>query len=208
MQTLDSPTPAALRASQVRQVGGAATAARRPIERGALLWTAAAVTAGAALIHLSGAPQQLPRSTMIAAGLALFGLAQLVAAVVVAAIPTRTVLRAAAVFNATSVGIWLIAHNFGLPLGLSIWRPEGLSIPDLILPIFEALAAALLCSVRPRRARHTWRRSLALLPAGLLITVMTAAGVRDALNDAWLSPSMLLNAPAGDHHTDVLHPRR
>jgi hypothetical protein len=114
MQTLDTPTPSAtLQASRVQQVGAPATAARRPIAREGVLCCAALLTAGVAVIHLSGAPQQLPRSTIIATGLALFGLAQLVTAAALVAVPSRTVVRAPALLNAGSAAVWVLAHSFG-----------------------------------------------------------------------------------------------
>jgi hypothetical protein len=70
MQTLATPTPSAsIQTSRVQRFRSRAIPPRQPIARGVLLWCAALVMTGAAVIHLTGAPQQLARSTAIAAEL-------------------------------------------------------------------------------------------------------------------------------------------
>ena len=89
----------------------------------------------------------------------LFALAQFAAAAVLLLTPSRRPVRAVAAFGTASTVMWSVAHIWGLPVAISIWRPEGLSIPDLILPTFEAIAAALLWHAewgRPRRLPWTW----------------------------------------------------
>jgi hypothetical protein len=201
MQTLaTSAESARLQSRQTQDVIAGASVPRQPIARGAMLCIAALLTAGAAAIHLSGAPQQFPRSGAIAAGLALFALVQAAAATLLVVVPRRRVVRAAVAFNAASVVLWLIAHSYGVPVGSSVWRPEGLSIPDFILPMFEALGAVLLWRVgwaRTRRGLSTWVRGLVLVPGVLFIALTTTLGMMDSVNDAWLSASLPLSAPAG-----------
>jgi acetyl esterase/lipase len=85
--------------------------------------------------------------------------------------------------------IWAIGHSIGLPIGFGLWRPEPLSIPDFILPMFELLATLLLVRTgwgRPSGARRaSWLRVLAAVPAVLMLGVLTAAGVMAGLNNAW-----------------------
>ncbi len=209
MRTLDSLNTGGARqpSSQLRFAADALTpspVARQRVARGPLLMSAALLILGAAAIHLSGAPQQLPRSIILAAGLCLIGLVQAAGAVALLGIARRPVVRALALFSAGSVFVWGVAHCVGLPLGTTLWRPEALSIPDFFLPIMEAMAALLLVRSgwgRQRRAPRIWLGVLATLPALLLTPALAAAGVMDAVNDAWLPAYATLNVPAGQTST-------
>lgn len=174
------------------------------LARGALLTSASLLLVGAAAIHLSGAPQQLPRSTGVAAGLCLVGLVQVAGAVALLSTASRRVARWLALFSAASVLVWGVAHSVGLPVGTVVWRPEALSIPDLFLPTMESVATLLLARIgwgRRRPATRRWLTALAALPALLLVPTLAAAGAMDAVNDAWLPASGTLNAPAGQTTT-------
>lgn len=177
-----------------------APATSQRLQRGPLLVSAALLTLGAAVIHLSGAPQQSPRSALLAAGLGLLGLLQLGGAVVLMVAPTRLMVRAVALFSAGTALIWGVAHSVGLPLGTTLWRPEALSIPDLFLPTMELLAALLLARAvwrHQRRVPRVWLSALTTLPALLLVPVLAAAGTMDAVNDAWSPASASVSAPLG-----------
>ncbi|GAC1320011.1 MAG: alpha/beta hydrolase [Chloroflexota bacterium] len=178
--------------------------ARQRVARCPQLLSAALLILGAGAIHLSGAPQQLPRSIIVAAGLCLVGWVQAAGAVALLSIARRPLVRALALFCAGSVFIWGVAHSVGLPLGSTLWRPEALSIPDFFLPTMEAAAALLLVRAGWGRQHLTPRlllRVLATMPAVLLTSALAAAGVIDAVNDAWLPASASLNVPAGQTTT-------
>jgi hypothetical protein len=178
--------------------------ARQRVTLGPLLMSAALLILGAAVIHLSGASQQLPRSIVVAAGLCLVGLVQAAGAVALLSIARRPLVRALALFCAGGVFVWGVAHSAGLPLGTTLWRPEALSIPDFFLPAMEALGALLLARAswaRRRPPSHRWLGALAILPALLLAPALAAGGVMDAVNDAWLPASGTLNVAAGETTT-------
>src|SRR5260370_23530082 len=144
--------------------------------------SAALLILGAAAIHLSGGPQQLPRSIILAAGLCLIGLVQAAGAVALLGIARRPVVRALALFSAGSVFVWGVAHCVGLPLGTTLWRPEALSIPDFFLPIMEAMAALLLVRSgwgRQRRAPRIWLGGAAPPPGCPLAPSPARGGGRD-----------------------------
>ncbi len=204
MRTLGSPTtrsvtppPNAVRSTALLTP---APAMSQRLHRGALLVSAALLILGAAAIHLSGVPQQLPRSALLAAGLGLLGLLQVGAAVALIVATTRPMVRAVALLSAGSALIWGAAHSVGLPLGTTLWRPEALSIPDLFLPTMELLAALLLARAgwgRQGRAPRVWLSTLATFPALLLVPALAAAGAMDSVNDAWLPASAPVSAPLG-----------
>src|SRR5260370_28913384 len=120
MQTLDSLNTGGARqpSSQLRFAADALTpspVARQRVARGPLLMSAALLILGAAAIHLSGAPQQLPRSIILAAGLCLIGLVQAAGAVALLGIARRPVARARPRFCAGSGFVGGGAPRVALP---------------------------------------------------------------------------------------------
>ncbi|HKF78305.1 MAG TPA: alpha/beta hydrolase [Candidatus Dormibacteraeota bacterium] len=176
------------------------------LRRGALLTSGAVLTLGAAVIHLAGSPARLAESPLLGAGTAVLGLAQAALAVAAVVRPARRVVLAGAVVNAGAVLLWAAGHTIGLQVGLTLWRPEPLSIPDLVLPAVEAAAALVLVLAAARaprpRAPRAWATALALVPTVLLTAILTTAGALGAPDDTWLPVGDTVTLPAG--HTTTL----
>lgn len=154
--------------------------------RGALLIGGSLLLLGAAVIHLAGAPARLAESFVLGAGTAAVGAGQVALAVALLIIPTRRMLLASAGVSAGAALLWAVGHTVGLPL----WRPEPLGIPDLFLPALEVGAALVLVAAAARAPRPTapraWLTALALLPTTLLAGILTAGGAIAAPDDTWL----------------------
>lgn len=106
-----------------------------------------------------------------------------------------------AVINVGAVLLWAVGHTIGLPVGLALWRPEPLSVTDLVLPVLE-VAAALLFGLAVRRAPRpraprAWLAALALLPVVLLTTILTVPGAIAAPDDTWLPAGGTVRPQAG-----------
>jgi acetyl esterase/lipase len=167
--------------------------AERP-DRTARLLLALLLTLGAGVVHAAAVPEHMRESPILGAVLLGTAAIQLVLAVTGMARPRRRVLVASAAVNLIAVMAWVVAHTTGVPVGLAIWRPEALSIPDFAAPTMELLAALLLLTVNRRRPRdrrsRAWLTALAMIPALLLAGILTAMGSLAAPDDTWL--------PAGD----------
>jgi acetyl esterase/lipase len=145
------------------------------IKRGALLYWAALFTLCAALIHFIGMLKQAPQSWVLVALLVVGTLMQASLAVATVAVPARRILLAAGVIEAVAVLIWLLAHSTGLPDGLTAWKAETLSVPDLFLPAIEALSAFFFLCLFGRTwkiERGLWRTILNLLPSLVLLGLL------------------------------------
>jgi acetyl esterase/lipase len=104
--------------------------------------------------------------------------------------------------------VWAIAHTLGLPISGTVWRPEALSVADLVLPGLEAASCALLTLAA---ARHSPLRTnlgvlsaLALLSATITTVAFAAIGLLDVVNDAWFpTPSEATQVSAGSRTTSM-----
>ncbi len=183
------------------------------LKRGALLYWAALFTLSAAIIHAIGVLEQPPQSGLLVALISGFAVIQLAIALAVVALPARRLLIATAVVEGAAVLLWIVAHTSGLPIGLTIWRPEMLAVTDLYLPAMEGLSAFFFLCLFGRTwttAPRTWRIVLRMLPflllLGILIWAAThfgmaeiivvifvlAAGLPDSLQDLFLPAVGLL----------------
>jgi acetyl esterase/lipase len=154
--------------------------------RGARLVGAALLLLGAAIIHLAGAPARLAESFVLGAGTAALGAVQVGLAVALVVVPARRLLFVAAGVSAGAALVWAAGHTVGLVL----WRPEPLVIPDLFLPALEVAAALVLVAAAARAPRlgapRAWLTALALVPTTLLAGILTAGGAIAAPDDTWL----------------------
>lgn len=146
------------------------------LPRGALLYTAALFTLGAAASHFGGLLSQPPRSGLLIALFLAFALIQCATALAVVVAPTRRCLVAAGAVEAIAVALWFIARATGIPLGGTTWRPETLGVMDLVLPAMEGAAAVFFVSLlgrtwitAPRAVRVVLNALPVLLGASLLI---------------------------------------
>ncbi len=89
-------------------------------ERRALLLLAALLTLGAAIIHVVAASTHLGQSAVLAAALGAGGALQLAAAAALVAIPSHRLIAAFVALNLVAVGLWMLAHTVGLPVG-AVW---------------------------------------------------------------------------------------
>jgi acetyl esterase/lipase len=171
------------------------------LRRGALLTSGAVLTLGAAAIHLAGSPARLNESFLLGAGTAALGVVQFALAAALLIVPARRLPVAAAVVSAGTALLWALSHTVGVPVGLTLWRPEPLSIPDLVLPALELVAALMLAHAAARaprpRAPRAWLTALALVPTILLTAVLTTAGAIGAPDDTWLPIGAAVMLPAG-----------
>jgi acetyl esterase/lipase len=157
---------------------------------------------GAASIHLAGAPARWSEWFLLGAGTAALGAVQIALAVALVAVPGRRLLSIAAIVNLGAVLLWALAHTVGLPL----WRPEALSLPDLLLPVLEVLAALALGlaawrAPRPLKPR-AWLTALALVPTVLVTAILATGGALGAPDDTWLPAGAPATPQAG--HTTTL----
>jgi acetyl esterase/lipase len=169
-------------------------------ELGALLTWAVLLVLSAGVIHLAGARARFDETALLGFGTAAVGLGQVGFAVAASIVRTRPILKIGAVASGAAALLWTVSHLVGLPVGAGWWRPEPLSIPDLVLPGLEVAAAFLLLAAIARARRpmppRAWRTALALLPAVLLTAPATFLGVLGAPDDTWLPVGAPIAAPA------------
>src|SRR5258707_3720620 len=120
--------------------------------RGILLYWAVLFTLGAAIIYFPGVPTQIGQSALLIAIL-LVGIAiQTGVALLIVIVPVRRLLIAAALINSAAAVFWIVAHVIGFPVGLTLWKPEMVTIQDFFPPVMEGLAVLLFLYVVRRRA--------------------------------------------------------
>lgn len=181
------------------------------LTRGAWLCWAAVFTIGAAIFHVMSALAQVPQSMLLTVLLFGFAIIQIVIALAIVVVPASRLIIATAIIDAVAVLLWIIAHIVGLPIGLTMWRPELLSSVDYFTPIMEGLAVLFLLRLVMRRPRtkqpRAWRTILATLPAIVLValvawpTGLSWLGVAPAVSEAWLPVSSPVHVAAGQTTT-------
>jgi len=159
--------------------------AARPTYAGVSLYTAALLTLGAAAIHLVVAPPHLRQYLPFGVFFLIVGCAQALSAIQLAVRPTRRLALLLAAGSAALVGLWVVSHTVGLPIGPTPGKPEEIGLTDVICNLLESLSVVLLLAlgVRPpqRRVRRAWLAIVAALPSALLASGLTAAAVAAAL---------------------------
>ena len=159
---------------------------KNPVRRGALLYWAALLTTGAAIIHFIGALTFLPQSGLLAAFSLGLALVQIVLASAVVVAPARNLLAVAASVEGVATLVWILARNTGLPIGLTLWRPQVLGAQDFYLPVMEGVSAFFLLCLFGRtwtNAPRPVRRLLAWLPTLVVIGFIVLAGLNFGLTE-------------------------
>ena len=152
------------------------------LNRGSLLYWTALFTISAAAMHFFGGLAQLPHSALLVVLLLGLSVVQATIAVVVVVAPTRLTLLAATVIEVVAVVGWFVARTIGIPLGLTMWRPELLNVPDLYLPALEGISACFFLCLFGRTwltktTQGAWRLILMMLPTLLMLGLLIWAVV-------------------------------
>lgn len=146
-----------------------------------MIVSAALLTLGAAAIHFVVAPPHFREYLPFGAFFVAIACAQVIAAVELLARPTRRLALFMCFSSVGLIALWFASRTVGLPIGPQPWTPEEVGLTDVICNLLEMLSVVLfaLIALRPprRRRRHLWRIALGSVPAGLLISGMTASAL-------------------------------
>ncbi len=104
-----------------------------------LLVGVAALSAGAAVIHVALIGEHAAESWVFGAFFLVVGAAQVVWVAALAVWPGPATLVAGLVGNAAVVGVWLVSRTVGLPLGPDAGTPEPVGGLDGLATLFEVL---------------------------------------------------------------------
>jgi acetyl esterase/lipase len=149
-----------------------------PRPYGAALCWAALLSVGAAGIEIAGALGQPPEPTFLFAALLVCAAIQAAAGLLVLALPARNLLAGAGAVNAAGLCVWVVVHTRGLRIGMTLWRPETLGVPDFYVPAMQLVAGLLCVSLWARTFTGApGARSLLARFAPLLIAVIGVLGV-------------------------------
>ena len=153
----------------------------------AMVGLAAALTAGAGLVHAAAAGAHSDDRTMVLL-FAACAVAQVLVGVAVIVASSRSALASLAVVNLACAGAWAATRTTGLPVVAGMAEPEAVGVQDLTaaLMAFGAAAAALLAIAVGSRTRG---RGFA--PLWVLAVVPTLVGMTAPHTHA---------GDAGDHH--------
>jgi FtsP/CotA-like multicopper oxidase with cupredoxin domain len=159
---------------------------RRQTFGGVRAYSAALLMLGAALIHLSVAPEHLREYLPFGVFFLVVGCAQIVVAVELFARPTRRLAMALAAFSIGLVALWFVSRTVGLPVGPNPGTPEQTGLTDVLCNLLEIIASALLASllVWPTRSafRRLWLVGLGSAPSAFASVGMTLLAVSATLN--------------------------
>jgi hypothetical protein len=113
--------------------------------------TAAAMSAGAAILHSWVVPEHLREYWLFGCFFIAVAAGQLLWAGTVVRRPTRQVHAFGAVGSALLISIWAASRSTGLPVGPEPWMPEPAAVLDVSCAVLEAGIIAL--TVRALQAR-------------------------------------------------------
>jgi hypothetical protein len=99
----------------------------------------ALLSAGAAVIHATVIQVHLREWWLYGTFFVVAATLQLIWTVLVLRRPSRSLLVAGAIGNATVVVLWLVTRVTGLPVGPEPWTPESIGLLDVAASIFEAV---------------------------------------------------------------------
>ena len=154
----------------------AARLARRLPRAGAgdaLVFTVAALSAGAAAIHFAVAKMHFDEYTLFGVFFVLSGIAQLGWAVLVLIRPRRSLLSLGVVGNLAIAALWAVDRIWGLPLGPTPWKPDPVGFGDSVTSGFEVLLVAG-CVVLLVKHQPLFRRRAIVLPVTFAVVALTA----------------------------------
>ncbi len=172
-----------------------------------LVYAAALLTLGAALIHLAVTPQHFEEYLPYGLFFLAAGAGQIALAVVLVVAPARKLFIVGLAASVGLIALWALSRTVGVPIGPDgAWQPETMGFTDLICTFLELVAAPLFVILSLRRPRLRHRRpvrvALATAPTFLLVALLTFVGTGTARNDM---PVAFNAAPAiaGQHSTSV-----
>jgi hypothetical protein len=156
-----------------------------------LRWFLAALSVGAGFIHFAVSGGHYDVSWMHGTFFAVVAWLQIAWAVGVVLRPTRRLLAAGVVLNASIIGVWAVSRIWGVPIGPDAWTPEPVSLADALSTGFQAgiVLISLAVLTRPALAQRSIRPSFAI--GGVGVTGLAVAVVSTIA----LTPSF-----ASDHH--------
>ena len=163
------------------------------------LWLASGML-GAALIHVSVAPEHLREWPAAGVFFIALALAEVVAAGPVLDRPVRTAAAIAAVMSAAPLAVWLWSRTAGMPFGPEPGAAEAVGLADTAACLLEAatLAVALVLARRPRQLdRPSGGRNASRL-ALLTVAAVTVVGVGSGLGVFGVAAP----ADGAGHHAD------
>src|SRR2546425_5166465 len=128
------------------------SAARRAYG-GALLYLGVLLTSGAAVIHLSVAPQHFQEFAPFGILFVFTGAAQLALAGALLVAPSRRLFALGATGTAGLLAVWLISRTIGVPIGPHSGVPEGIGLPDVACVAMEILSVLFFALLLRRRSQ-------------------------------------------------------
>jgi hypothetical protein len=153
---------------------------------GIRVYSAALLTLGAGLIHLTVAPEQLREYVPFGLFFLAVGSAQIVLAVELAMRPTRRLALLLTAGTILIVILWFASRTVGLPIGPTPGQPEDIGLTDVICQVMEIISGVLFLGLvawpARRVVRRPWLAALGMLPSALLSLLMTKVAVAAALN--------------------------
>jgi hypothetical protein len=137
------------------------------------------LSAGAGAIHLAVAGDHFEYYWLHGAFFVVVGLAQLVWAGLVGAVPARLLFRAAVAGNGAVIVTWVVSRVVGVPFGPNSWTPESVALEDALATSFE-IALVLWCwrlafGAGPRLPELASPAQFA--PVAGLLVLFTAGGI-------------------------------
>jgi FtsP/CotA-like multicopper oxidase with cupredoxin domain len=150
------------------------------------VYSAAALSLGAALIHLAVAPEHLREFAPFGVFFLAIGAIQVILAVELLVRPSRRLALTLAATNLSLVGLWFASRTVGLPVGPTPGQPEEIGLDDVLCQVLELLSLLplLLLAIRavPRRPRRGWVVGLGTLPTAIVSSALTAVAVSATLS--------------------------
>ena len=147
---------------------------------GALRFTVAVASAGAATIHFAVTDQHFAEFFLYGVFFVVIALAQLVWVVAVVYNSTRRVYLIGALGNALIAVTWIISRTTGLPFGPEAGEPEPVGIADLVSTAFEfaiVVGSLLLLRGLGRRLVEVGFVRPAVAIAAIVMTTLSLAGL-------------------------------
>jgi len=172
----------------------------------AMRWFLAALSLGAAVIHLVMVPQHAQESLRIGLAFAAAGWSQIAFGVVMLARPARRWVQLAVAANLVFVGVWTLSRAVGLPTWTGDGGTEKASSTDVLCVAFEIgiVLGGIALLAAPTLFRE-WKRSAlaaSVVPAGILVATTAVLASPGTANHSHGSAGSHEAAAAHDHATD------
>jgi hypothetical protein len=165
----------------------------------------AALSTGAAVIHVAMAPAHAGDSLVLGLGFVVAAWSQLAVAVLAITRPNRRLWLAALVLNAGLLGTWAVSRTAGLPLGEHAGHAESMTIVDLTCVAMEVAIVVLAIGLVATARTRWWLRGRVLaigIPALTVIGASVALASPDARSTAHDDHDMVDGDDGHEHETD------